>query len=108
MHDYSPRLYSFFSKNIGGYNERTLHHMSMKNLTKISIIGCRLKSIHYRAQEWIEQLRTDEDATETIIVSAMVDATEPPPPNGEYSMKYHVWVGGHDNEDYDQEKFIPS
>jgi len=113
LHAYSPRLYSFFSKNLGGYNERTLRRMSVKNSAEIPIIDCSLESIQTRSKKWIEQLRIYEDTTDTIVVSAMADATKVPP-IGEYSVKYHAWVGGQypnhyiDDEDYNQEKFIES
>ena len=111
MHAYSPRLYSFFSNNLGGYNERTLRRMSIRDSAQTPIIDCRLESIQFRSKEWIEKLRKDEE--ETIIVSVMADATKVPP-IGEYSMRHHAWVGGEypnhciDDEDYDQEKFIQS
>ncbi len=31
MHTCSPRLYSFFSKNLGGYNKHTLRLISLKD-----------------------------------------------------------------------------
>ena len=59
MHAYSPRLYSFFGKNLGG-------------------------SIKSRAQKWIDQIRPDEEPMEIIIVSAMAGAMKILP-IGEYS-----------------------
>ena len=93
MHAYSPRLYSCFSKNLGGYNECTLSLMSMKDSADIPIIDCSSEAIKSRATKWIDQLRKDDEPSEIIIVSAMADATKVPP-IGEYSQKYCAWVGG--------------
>lgn len=113
MHAYSPRLYSFFSKNLGGYNEHTLCCMSMKDSADIPIIDCSLEAKKSRAIKWIDQLKKDDEPSEIIIVCAIADATKVPP-IGEYSQKYHAWVGGEypnhciDDEDYNQEKLIES
>ena len=65
-----------------------------------------------RAKDWINQLK-GKQPDKTILVSAMVDATKVPG-LGEYSQRYHAWVGGTypnhfiTDENFNQDEFVQS
>ena len=59
---------------------------------EVPIIGCSELCIIQRVKEWINLLKGN-GKDKTILVSAMVDATKVPG-LGEYSQRYHAWVGG--------------
>ena len=88
----SPKFYRMFSQNFGGYNERTLRRFEKSMSPEVPIIDCNESSIKSRAEQWINQLK-EKGKDEIILVSAMADATKVPG-IGEFSQRYHVWVGG--------------
>ena len=81
-------------------------------MPEVPIIDCTESAIKQRIKDWISQLK-GEDNDKTILVSAMVDATKVPA-LGEFSQRYHVWVGGMypnhyiNEKDFDQDNFVQS
>ena len=79
---------------------------------EVPIIDCNEASTKKRAKEWINQLK-GKQPDKTIFVNTVVDATKVPG-LGEYSQKYHVWVGGiypnHfiTDENFNQDEFVQS
>ena len=106
----SPSIYRLFSKNFGGYNERTLRRMSSKCSLDQPIINCDDQEIKARTKKWIDLIR-EENPKKLLLVSAMADATKVPA-LGEFCHKYNAWVGGiYPNHcinvaNYDQEKIV--
>ena len=111
LHALNPSIYRFFSKNFGGYNERTLLRKNAKQSSDIPVINCEGHIIKMRAKNWTEQLRKKDHPNKLLLVSAMADATKVPTV-GEFCHKYNAWVGGRypnhciDTNQYDQEKLV--
>ena len=110
MYALSPKMYNVFQQNFGGYNKRTLQRHEAQCSPETPIIDCSRIAIQTRAKMWIDNLRTN-DKSQIMLVSAMADATKVPP-LGEFSPRYHAWVGGtHPNHyinefAYDEDQFI--
>ena len=110
LHALNPSIYRLFTKNFGGYNERTLKCMAVKQASDVPVINCEPDVIKNRAKNWISQIRQDCPA-KLLLVSACADATKVPA-IGEFSHKYNAWVGGKyphhciDANEYDEEKLI--
>ena len=76
---YSPMLYQFFSKNLGEFNKYTLQQMTVNQSSEVPIIDFSFEAIKERAKSWIEKIRNVDIPDDTIIVSAIADATKVPP-----------------------------
>ena len=92
LHALNLSIYCFFSKNLGGYNERTIQRMNASQSSDMPIVNCEPKVIKKRTKIWIYQIQKGKP-NKLILVSAMADATKVPTV-GEFSYKYNVWVGG--------------
>ena len=54
LHALNPSNYRFFSKNFGGYNERTIQCMNASQSSDMPIVNCEPEVIKKRAKIWIE------------------------------------------------------
>ena len=114
LHAISPKFYRTFIQKFSGYHERTLRSFQETMAPQVLIINCSEASSKKkkRDKEWINQLK-GKQVDKTILVSAMVDATKVPG-RGEYSQKYHAWVGGTypkhfiTDKDFNQDEFVQS
>ena len=92
LHTLDQSIYFFFSKNFGGYNERTVQCMNASQSSDMPIVNCKSQVIKSRAKIWINQIQK-EFPNKLILVSAMAD-TMKVPTVGEFSYKYNMWVSG--------------
>ena len=80
------------------------------HLRFLVIIDCNEFSIKRRAQQWINQLK-EKGNDDIILVSTMAVATKVPA-IGEFSQRYHVWVGVYtpyyciNEKDFNHDEFV--